>query len=155
MAKELLTDERVKISFGLNPDEKQAYSAESVWAERIGPDEFRILNSPFFVFGVSAEDIVKVKRDNGGYEFDHVVRKGGHSTYRVFLQGGRSMDGEDFRSRWTPIQALRTTFENADGRLLSVDVPPGVDIVKVYDLLKQGEADGVWVFEEGNYEGTA
>jgi hypothetical protein len=155
MAKELLTDERVKISFGLKPDEQQAYSTESVWAERVGPDEFRILNSPFFVFGVSAEDIVKVKRDNGGYKFDQVARKGGHSTYRVFLQGGRSLDGEDFRSRWTPIQALGATFENASDRLLSVDVAPGVDIVKVYDLLKQGEADGVWAFEEGNYEGTA
>ena len=155
MAKELLTGERVKIGFGLNPDDQQPYSTESVWAERVGPDEFRILNSPFFIFGVSAEDIVKAKPDNGGYKFDHVARKGGHSTYRVFLQGGRTLDGEDFRSRWTPIQALGATFENANDRLLSVDVAPGVDIAKVYDLLKQGEADGVWAFEEGNYEGTA
>ena len=154
MATEPLTNERVKISFDLRPEDQQGYSTEGVWAERVGPDEFRILNSPFFVFGVSADDVVKVKLENGEQKFEHVARKGGHSTYRVFIQGGRTLHVEDFRSRWAAIQALGATFENANDRLLSVDVGSGVDIVRVYDLLKQGEVDGIWAFEEGNYEGT-
>lgn len=153
MATEPLSmNERVKITFDLNPDDQQGYRTEGVWAERVGPDEFRILNSPFFAFGVSADDIVNAKQHSGNYKFDHVVRKGGHSTYRIFLQGGRTVNGEEFQSRWTAIQALGATFENANDRLLSVDVAPNVDIVRVYDLLRQGGNEGVWAFEEGNYE---
>jgi Domain of unknown function (DUF4265) len=149
---ETLMEEKVKVIFDLNPEDQQRYSTEGVWAERVGPDEFRILNSPFFVFGVSADDVVKATLRDNDYRFERVVQKGGHSTYRIFLQDGRTVQGDDFRSRWETIRRLGATFENANDRFVSVDVTPAGDIVKVYDLLKQGEADGVWVFEEGNYE---
>ena len=148
-------NERVKIDFELNPEDQQGYETENVWAERIGDNEFRLLNSPFFVFGVSAEDIVSAQRHGSAYKFDHVVRPGGHSTYRVFLQGGRTIQDESFQSPWAEIRKLGATFENANDRLVSVDVPPGVDVVRLYGLLKQGEENGVWAFEEGNYEGAA
>jgi len=45
-------DERVRVSFQLNPDDQQGSETESVWAERVGPDEDRILNSPFLVPGL-------------------------------------------------------------------------------------------------------
>jgi Domain of unknown function (DUF4265) len=148
-------NERVKIDFRLNPEDRQGFETEGVWAERVGPNEFRILNSPFFVFGVSADDIVNAEMKDGTYKFDRVVRKGGHSTYRIFLQGGRTINDENFRARWAAIQTVGGTFENANDRLLSIDLPPNVNVVKVYELLKQGEGDGVWAFEEGNYEGGA
>jgi hypothetical protein len=37
-----------------------------------------------------------------------------------------------------------------EGVVLSVDVPPSVDIYAVYDLLEAGEIAGVWAFEEGH-----
>jgi hypothetical protein len=148
-------NERVKVTFQLNPEDQQGFETEGLWAERTGPNEFRILNSPFFVFGISAEDTVKAELHDGTYKFDRVVRKGGHSTYRIFLQAGRTIHDEAFRERWNAIQALGGRFENANNRLLSVDLAPNVNVVKVYELLKQGESEGVWAFEESNYEGTA
>lgn len=147
-------NERVKIDFQLNAEDQQGFETENVWAEKVGENEFLVLNSPFFVFGVSAEDIVSAQRHGNAYKFDHVVKPGGHSTYRVFLQGGRTIHDESFQSRWTEISKLGVTFENANDRLVSVDVPPGVDVVSFYALLKQGEDGGVWAFEEGNYEGA-
>ena len=45
-----------------------------MWAERVGPDEFRILNSPFFVFGVSAEEIVKARIRNHSWPKTQILR---------------------------------------------------------------------------------
>lgn len=145
-----------RVVFRLDPQSLQGYEVEKVWAERIGPNEFRILNSPFFVFGLSAEDIVTAAElQDGVYEFRRVVEKGGHSTYRIFLQGGVTITDEPFRVRWAGIKALGATLESANDRLLSVDIPPRADVAKIYALLKQGENDGVWAFEEANYEATA
>jgi hypothetical protein len=146
--------EQVKIVFQLQPDDRQGFETEKVWAEPVAPNEFRLLNSPFFVFGVSADDVVEAGLQQGTYEFERVVRKGGHSTYRIFLQAGRIIGDESFQLLWNGIRQLGATFENANDHLLSVDVPPHVDVVGVYALLKKGEADGVWAFEEGNYEGA-
>jgi len=88
-------------------------------------------------------------------KFDSVARKGGHSTYRLFLQGDRTIHDEQFRSLWGTIQELRATFENANDHFVSVDIPPSADVAKVYELLQQGEKQGVWAFEEANYEGKS
>jgi uncharacterized protein DUF4265 len=148
--------EHVKIVFQLDPNEQQGYETEKMWAERTGPNEFRILNSPFFVFGVSAEDVVRAAElEEGVYEFQRVVEKGGHSTYRIFLQAETTIDDEAFLVRWARIQALGATYENGNGRFVSVNVRPNSDVRKICGLLEQGESDGVWAFEEANYEGAA
>jgi hypothetical protein len=58
MVKGSAMSERVKIDFQLNPEDQQGHETEKVWAERVGTNEFRVLNSPFFVFGMSADDVV-------------------------------------------------------------------------------------------------
>lgn len=147
-------NERVKIVFQLNPEDQQGYETEEVWAERVAANEFRVLNSPFFVYGISADDVVRAKPCGLAFEFDQVVLKGGHSTYRVFLQSGRTIHDESFRTCWASVAQMGGTFENANDRLISVDVPPTANIANVYKCLKRGEDDGVWEFEEGNHEGA-
>jgi len=48
------------------------------------------------------------------------------------------------------MERLGCTYENANSRLLSIDVPPSVDIYKAYSLLELGEKEGVWDFEEAH-----
>ena len=145
---------QVKIRFELDPGEKQGYECENLWAEPVGPREFRILNSPFFAFGVSANDIIKARKAHGAYRFWKVVRRSGHSTYRIFLRGGRTIRDRAFRRLWSRIAAFGCTFENANDLFVTVDVPPRADVGKVYSFLKEGELDDVWVFEEAHYSGT-
>jgi len=145
-------NEHVKIAFDLDPADGHGYETETVWAEPVGGDRFRLQNSPFFAFGVSAEDVVSaVPARKGIYKFQQVVQMGGHSTYRIFLQDSTIAD-DCFLTRWHEIQALGATYENGNGRFVSVDIPPETDIRKIYCLLEQGEKDGVWAFEEANYE---
>jgi hypothetical protein len=51
---------RTKVVFDLERGETP-YETERVWAERISDNRFRILNSPFFVFGISFEDEVEAE----------------------------------------------------------------------------------------------
>ena len=115
---------QVKVSFNLNQDEGHGYDTETVWAEALGEGFFRILNSPFFALGISQEDIVRASRDGELYHFQQVVQRGGHSTYRLFLQRGLTVHEDAFKQRWRELAALYRTFENADDRLAVVDVPP-------------------------------
>jgi hypothetical protein len=56
---------KVKVRFRLEPANKLGLQSEDLWAERMGSDRFRILNSPFFIFGVNAEDVVSAEPVGG------------------------------------------------------------------------------------------
>jgi hypothetical protein len=146
---------RTKIRFDLEPGNEQGYEAEHLWAESVGPEEFRILNSPFFAFGISLDDIVRAEKMGDSYVFRNVVRRSGHSTYRLFLQGNRTIADKDFTDRWHEIAKEGCTFENANGSLVTVDCPTKTDVSAVYELLKRGEDEGIWAFEEGHYASQA
>ena len=142
----------VRITFQLDPANKQGVKTESVWAEPVEHGQFRIANSPFYVFGISSEDVVAARETDGELIFEDVLSRGGHSTYRVFLHEGRTIQSPEFMKYWTPISALGATLENANDHFVAVDIPGDKDIRAICDLLDQGEQDMVWSFEEGNYE---
>jgi hypothetical protein len=61
-------------------------TSEGLWAVPVGPGQFRLDNIPWFVRGVSAEDIVAAERDKDGvWWFSHRLEWGGHLTIRVAL----------------------------------------------------------------------
>ena len=146
---------QVKVQFRVDPSDQRGVETESLWAEGAGDGRFRILNSPFFLFGVSADDVVEAKEVGGVLMFQGVISRGGHSTYRLFLQGGRTINGADFLGGWEPISLLGATFENANNHFVAVDIPPGRDVAAIYKLLDKGEQDGIWAFEEVYYGGNS
>jgi hypothetical protein len=144
---------KVKVQFRVDPNDQRGFRTERLWAEMVGPGRFRILNSPFFLFGISAEDVVEAEETNNGLEFRTVVSRGGHSTYRIFLQDGRTTKCPDFRISWKPISELGATFENANDHSVTVDISPGRNVAAIYELMAKGEQDGIWAFEEVYYAG--
>ena len=108
------SDSKVKVEFRVDPYEQCGVKTESLWAESVGPRLFRILNSPFFLFGISADDVVEAEETEGALKFRRVASRGGHSTYRIFLQNGRTIKDRAFQDYWEPISKLGATFENAD-----------------------------------------
>lgn len=150
-----MSPNQVKVRFELNPEDQQGYQVENLWAEPMGSKKFRLLSIPFFVFGVSAEDTVEARSEQDAYVFEKVVGRGGHSTYRIFLRGGRTINDPEFQMRWRSLAAQGCTFENANDRFISVDVPFGTDVVRVYQTLQLGGEEGIWAFEEGHYVGGA
>jgi len=144
---------RTKIVVELEPGETP-YATESVWAEQISDRRFRILNSPFFAFGISFEDEVEAKPFGEVFKFVRVVQRSGRSTYRIILQNDNTIEGPEFLERWKLFREAGCTFESANSRYIAVDMPRSANVAVLYQLLESGEEQGVWVFEEGHYAGT-
>jgi hypothetical protein len=81
------SSEFVKISFPLSEeDQVGSLKSEGLWAVPLGDGRYRVQNIPFFLYGVSLEDIVSAEQVDGFLTFREVVSSSGHSTYRVFLR---------------------------------------------------------------------
>lgn len=140
-----------KMYFKLNPKDWHGYATESVWVESLSGDRYRIKNTPFHAMGVSFEDIVFGSVEHDKLYFDSVSIRSGHSTYRILMK--KAVLPKSFEQYWQPLSALGCTYESAERehmRLFAVDVPPSVDIYKVYALLEEGQRADVWDFEEGH-----
>ena len=135
----------VRILFELDPDAWHGSATERLWAEPVAGGRFRLRNTPFFAFGVSAEDVVFGDDRAGQLTFAGVSLRGGHSTYRI--KPDRSQLSQ-FETYWAPLQALGCSYEQ--GQVLAVNVPPRADIYEVYELLEAGSLAKVWEFEEGH-----
>lgn len=141
----------VKVAIGLDADHWLGFGSEVLWAEDLGHDKYRLLNSPFAAYGYSYQDVVAAHAgDAGELVVGGVVVRGGHSTYRLFLSNEEIGEDARIQKYWTPVEAAGCTFECATDRLIAVDVPPSAEIHSVYKLLEDGEAAGVWEFEEGH-----
>lgn len=95
---EVVGDYPVEIWFRIDKDE-DGYPESKEWEQLLGrpvlerDDYFRIESIPFYLKNVSRGDIVAAKppqssdiQDVVGFEFDNVVDRGGHNTYRPLLR---------------------------------------------------------------------
>ena len=80
-------DAYVKILFRLTKDEDgyPPIEWETLWAVREGDNLYRIDNIPFYVKGISANDIVTVRKTDGELHFDKLIKQQGHSTVRLLV----------------------------------------------------------------------
>lgn len=131
---------------------------ESLWGESVAEpwqDEhsarFKLLNAPFYIYGVSYRDIVVATplSSGNGYDFVRVDKHRGHSTYRVIAEPAL-FSGSD---PWEKLQALGCTYESTccEGQMLyTIDVPAQTNIYYAYRLLELGQQQGIWIFEEAH-----
>jgi hypothetical protein len=117
---------------------------EVLWARPSSTDHFQIRNTPFYAYGCSLDDIVTAKKDKSGrLVFEKVVKRAGHSTYRLIVSEGK----EDlFQKYWAPLARLGCEHERI-GRLYAADVPPMADTDHVHEFLTAGRTAGAWGFE--------
>jgi hypothetical protein len=117
-----------------------------------GGDCYVLDNSPFYAFGISFGDVFSALQKDGELVFSAVIARGGHSTYRVRLPAG--CEHAYFLENWIELEQLGCTFEGSSAnaeRLYAIDIPPGIDVTKVYRVLEEKEQQGIWFFEEAHY----
>jgi hypothetical protein len=145
------SSEWVKIRFPL-PEEDQAGGvlAETLWAVSLGGGRYRLENIPFYIYGVSAEDVVSAENVDGFLEFREVVSPSGHSTYRVFPRDPLPPP-DVIEERLAALRALGTSSERGK-RLITLDVPPDADIDAIYRVFEYGDdVEKLWSMEEAHY----
>jgi flavodoxin len=122
---------------------------ETMWAEAMQGGECTLQNIPLLVFGISYGDTIGVDiGDDGRLVYREVLERGGHSAYRLFLTSG--VGDADFEVQWGRLHAMGCRYEGMSPRLIAVDIPKDADIYDVYAALEEGQANGVWLFEEGH-----
>jgi len=142
------TGDLVKIVFPLEENAWHGYATETMWAKKCNVDKYLLLNTPFYLLGISYRDSVRANEAQGMLRFVSVAERGGHSTYRFFL--AEDLNADSFTKFWAPLERLGCTYEAATRRFFAVDVPPEADIYLAYGLLEKGQSCGAWHFEEGH-----
>lgn len=140
-----------KIHFALPADDQAlGVEAENLWAAALGSNEYRIDNIPFYVYGISLNDVVRAEETKSRLVFGEVVSRSGHSTYRVLIRDSAGINSASFKGRWRALEELGCTCEIAKRRWVAIDVPPEADVFSIYRFLEAGEEQGIWTFEEGH-----
>ena len=99
---------------------------ETVWAEPLGENRYRLDNTPWFAYGVSWKDVVEAKPEIEGDnmpDFIRVVEKSGHRTIRVILE-----DEKAKKEVLEEIVKLGCTYEGANDIYFGVDIPPDANL---------------------------
>jgi hypothetical protein len=138
----------VKIKIPLPPNDPSGGDAEWLWAEPEGNNTYVLKNVPTFVKGLSYGDVVKTRIEDGVPVFDDVVRRGGHSTYRIYANSDRR--SPEVMKVIQTLEKMHSEMENATDKIVNVDVLPEADIYAVYQVLDDAERAGILQFEEGH-----
>ncbi len=153
-----IEDWSVEVWFPIEKDE-DGYPQSKNWEQLLAwpvleSDRwFKIESIPFFVKGTSRGDIVKAKvsensdvQEGEFFEFESLVERGGHNTYRLLLREKGPNDPELTKRE---LLAKGLALEIEDDDFFAVDVPPGVNQKEIDDFLV-GEAEkGRWGLEDG------
>lgn len=91
-------DDMVKVRFALDPDDSGWPPAESegLWAQPAGEGRFRLDNTPWFIRGVAADDVIEAAPDDAGVLwFVRVVERRDRVVVRVIPRSDGPLRGDD------------------------------------------------------------
>lgn len=128
-----------------------ASDIETLWAVPVDTDLYRLDNSPFFAYGLSWQDVIEAKpADDQFLEYVRCVRKSGNRTVRVIFQDYRS-DDQPAHEILRELKNLGCSYEGMQPRMISINVPPKVNLREVTDFLT--EQHGLqWEYADPTYD---
>jgi hypothetical protein len=148
----------VEIWFPIEKDQ-DGYPESKKWEQLLARplrernDYFQIESIPFFLKNVSSGDIILAKivnnseiQDSEIFEFDAVLDRGGHNTYRILL---KAKHRDDPRFTEDELTKKGLAVEEQHGDFLAVDVPPTVDQKAIDAYLVSESESGRWELQDG------
>jgi hypothetical protein len=150
---EQISLERVKVRFQLerNSDRWPPVESEGVWAKPCGGAEYELDNVPWFARGVAFGDRVRADPDQDGVLWvTERLAWSGRYTVRVIPLGDSASKSQlrEIIDAFVPLGA-----ECEGGlpafKIVALDIPPDARLAEIKAILRRGEADGRWGYEEG------
>lgn len=143
------TKPNAKVLFRV-PNEDGSAEVETLWATRVGDDNYRIDNSPFWAYGVSWQDVVfaPFSDDEGFPTFQSVVTKSGNRTFRVIFDPPVA-DSNESDKVLQGLVALGCSYEGMNPKYVSVNIPTSVALDAVQSYLVAKEAK--WEYADPTY----
>jgi hypothetical protein len=150
MSEENLT--KVHVELPNNED----VGGESLWAEDLGGNVYRIRNVPFHAYGLNFYDVVVAEPESEEFKPSvlRVHKPSGHKTLRVIFTDESSKEERILRLK--KLNEYKAYLENADGTLFAIDVEAGGNYGAVCDILYEWENQGILSYEtcEARKEGS-
>jgi hypothetical protein len=138
---------QIKVFFKLTPDEDgyPEVSAESVWANATDTsDAYVVDNIPFFARAATVGDTISVKKEDGVFWFDKLIKSSGNSLIRIVFFDVEVMSHVDHE-----LKSMGCTTEHLkESHLLAVNVPVDADASQVQVFLQSAADLGNIDFEE-------
>jgi len=144
----------VKIKIVLPGSDWYTFKTETIWAEMLGDNLYKLKNSPFFADSISYDDVVFAveTENNDGLLFKSVRQRSTNSTYRIMLAGDTTRD--EFNEMVQPLVNIGCTYSGYKDYQFALNVPATVEIEYADEILKKGEQDGYWFYEASHrYDG--
>jgi len=118
---------------------------ETMWAQKISANQFQIDNVPFYVQGVSNQDIVEVTNQEKELHFYRVIQPSMNSVIRIIVY--EDIDVIEVKNI---LRSMQCSIEVSHiERFLAVDIPPAASIQLIREYLDKGEQEERWSYEEG------
>lgn len=138
----------VKIAFELQQD-ADGYPPdkwETLWAVRLEERGlYRVDNIPFYVKGISSEDLVRAEQREGLLQFVGLVKASKNSVFRLYVA-----DVEDVQTARDSFRALGCESEQSHiPKLFALEIPGSTKIEAVAALMDEGAEAGRWEYEQG------
>ncbi len=124
-----------------------AIGGESLWAEALGGDRYRLRNVPFYAYGLNFEDVViaEPRAEPQIPEIISVVERSGNETLRLYFD--ESVSREEQIVLLEGICVIGASYERADETFVAIDINQRGKYVDVYDHLQSLEDSGKLSFE--------
>lgn len=124
-----------------------ATGGESMWAEPLGDNLFKIKNAPFFAYGLNYDDVVRATADSESLkpEIRALVESSGHRTFRLFFN--KELTREQQEDILDSFQVLHVSYERANDTYVVLDLTPEGSYSSVFDKLDGYEKQELLSFE--------
>ncbi|HEU5290211.1 MAG TPA: DUF4265 domain-containing protein [Cyclobacteriaceae bacterium] len=124
-----------------------AVGGESMWAEPLGNDRYKIENVPFYAYGLNFKDVVRATADSDELkpEIRELVEASGHRTFRLFFK--EEIEREQQEKILDSFRELHVSYERADKIYVALDMKPQGNYQSVFDKLEEYEKQDILGFE--------
>ena len=126
---------------------------ETLWADIVGPDLYRLDNLPWYAYRVSLQDIIEARQDPAGQlRMVRIVQKSGNRTIRVICEVTETERELTFESTQLLAGLVERgcSYEGANKRLIAVNIPPAVRLEDIADYLISSDFE--WEYADPKYE---
>lgn len=151
MSNEQAEEPTAKVLFRVEYGDDDSADVETLWAFDLGNDNYKIDNLPYFAYGVSWNDVVYAPydADEERATFKHVVSKSGNRTIRIIFDTSYKEVPES-KALLDNLVELGCDFENANSKLVVINVPPSVDLNEAANMINDSEAE--WEYADPTYD---
>lgn len=100
---------------------------ESLWAQPVGGERFRLLNAPFYALGFAEGDVVRCVRspETNQLIVEELEIDSGNGTLRLLFMDTQSLDAQEVLNE---LSSVGCAHEHASTQLIASTVPPKLQV---------------------------